>query len=393
MDQYRSVPRQCRRTAGNVDDGRRRVGAQRLDQRNRAITRRVDQHLVEAAQRGDALRGGLEQVGDAKFRVAVQPVQCRVGLRLRHQRSSTLDADHLRAAPGDRQGEVAQAAEHVGDALVLFRRQERHRAAHQHAVDAVVDLGEIQRRKAQFDGELGQGIGQRRRALGMKQRERGRPARLQVQRQTMPLGKLAQAALVTGADSLQYAQHENLLAVADGDLDLRDTVGNRQAGDQAAQFRQQCGNIRRQHFARLHGRDITAALLVKSDQHAALLRYQPHRQPRPLAVAPGRTVDRRIQHFGVQTADMPESVLEHALLGRCLGRRLQMLHAAAAADAEIPAARFTALCAGLQNAERSCLLVTGLSAEAGILDFLAGQGALDEYRLAFDVGDAATFVV
>ena len=78
--------------------------------------------------------------------------------RARHQRLAALDAQHLARPRGQRQREVAEAAEPVDHALVLLRVQQAQRARHQHAVDVRVDLGEVGRLERHGDAELGQRV-------------------------------------------------------------------------------------------------------------------------------------------------------------------------------------------------------------------------------------------
>ena len=56
----------------------------------------------------------------------------------------------------------------------------------------------------------------------------------------------------------------------------------------------------------------------KADQHRALLDDVAHRQARALPVVPGRALDRPQHALGPHLAEMPERVLERALLGRDL---------------------------------------------------------------------------
>ena len=77
-----------------------------------------------------------EEVGGDERRALGKSVGGRVLLRAPHQRRAAFHADGVRAEARDRQREVAEAAEEVGDALARLRREQRHRAPHEHAVDA-----------------------------------------------------------------------------------------------------------------------------------------------------------------------------------------------------------------------------------------------------------------
>ena len=86
---------------------------------------------------------------------------------------------------------------------------------------------------------------------------------------------------------------------------------------------------------------------------------------------------------------MPERVLEHALLDRDLRGDVEMLHPAAAADAEVRAARHHPLRAFAAQRRDLRLLPRVLAAPDRDLHFLARQRILDEHHLAFAVaGDA-----
>ena len=92
-------------------------------------------------------------------------------------------------------------------------------------------------------------------------------------------------------------------------------------------------------------------------------------------------------------ADVPQCVFEHALLGGRLRDRVEMLHRATAAGAEVGAARRHALTAGAQHAADLRAFVAWLAAIDGIFDRFAGQRAIDEQRLAIDMGHAPAFVI
>ena len=78
---------------------------------------------------------------------------------------------------------------------------------------------------------------------------------------------------------------------------------------------------------------------MEAHQHPALLGHMAHRNTGAVTVTPGRTIDGPQHDLCLGLAQMPEIVFQHALLHGNLGRRLQMLHGAATARAEIVAAR------------------------------------------------------
>ena len=103
------------------------------------------------------------RLAQTKRRRRRQAVELRVRFRPGDERLASLDPDHAGAAARDRQREIAQPAEEVGDALAGLRVEQLQRAAHEHAVDRGVDLREIRRREGHRDVEFGQRVGERRR--------------------------------------------------------------------------------------------------------------------------------------------------------------------------------------------------------------------------------------
>jgi hypothetical protein len=82
---------------------------------------------------------------------------------------------------------------------------------------------------------------------------------------------------------------------------------------------------------------------------------------------------------------MPERVFERPLLGRDLRADVQVLQRAAAADAEVRAARHDPLRARPAQRDQRRLLPVVLAPAHRDLHLLAGQRVLDEHDLAFGV--------
>ena len=144
--------------------------------------------------------------------------------------------------------------------------------------------------------------------------------------------------------------------------------------------------MRRQHRADLHVGQVAALALVEADQHRALLGHVAHRQPCPVAVAPGRPLDRPQDGLGPELAQVPEVVFQHPLLDRHLRHRVQVLHLAAAAGTgvqpEVRTARTDPLRRfAVDRGERGHLPVV-LALEGAGLDPFGGERALDEHHLA-----------
>ena len=104
-------------------------------------------------------------------------------------------------------------------------------------------------------------------------------------------------------------------------------------------------------------------------------------------------MDRRVDDAGPYLSDVPQRVLEHALLGGRLRDRIEMLHRTPAAHAEMLAPRYNALGAGLDDACHLGKVVTRPLAIDRIFDPLARKCPLDEDDLAVNVRDPATFVI
>ena len=187
--------------------------------------------LVERAERLDALRRGLEQVGGDEAGPRRQAVARGVLPGAAHQRGAAFDADDRRAAARDRQAEVAEPAEEVGDTLARLRCEQAQCTADQHPVDRRIDLRELGRRVGEAEVELRQGVGERR-CSGMERRRRVRPARSAARtgrragRRTRR-GGFASAA-VGGSSTRSTSSRGRGFAVADREFDLRQAVADGQ---------------------------------------------------------------------------------------------------------------------------------------------------------------------
>ena len=161
-----------------------------------------------------------------------------------HERRAALDADGGGAAARDRQREVADPAEEVGDALAGPRIEQHHRAAHEHPVDRRIDLRELGRRVGEREVEFGQRVGERRRAPRRSGVARSGPAGLQVELHVVRVGERRERAFVARPRAARGCaaparRRAPPVAVADRELDLRQPIAHRQRADQRAQLRQQ----------------------------------------------------------------------------------------------------------------------------------------------------------
>ena len=124
VHQHRRVAGQRRRIARHVDDAPRRRPSpgSALTSGDRAFARRIDQHACRAGpapRRSPAWpRTGWRRRNAS---AAARPLRAAFAAARAHQRGAAFDADDVRAAARDRQREVAEAAEEVGDALARLR--------------------------------------------------------------------------------------------------------------------------------------------------------------------------------------------------------------------------------------------------------------------------------
>ena len=309
------------------------------------------------------------------------------------QRLAAFHAHGLAALGGQRQREVAQATEQVGDAVGRLHFQQLQRARHHRAVDGVVDLGEVGRPIRHAQAELGHGVGQRVAMLGHQRMHRVRALGLQPPLHIVLVGEGAQHGDVVVGQRQQVAQHQRGHAVAQRHFHLRQAVGRGHRRDHGAQRHQQVADVARQHVAFAHVGHVAALALVKAHQHPALLGHHAHRQAGTVAVAPGRSMQRRQDAGRTQLADVPEGVFERTLLDRHLRGRFEMLHGTAATDAEMRAARRDALRRRAHDLVDPRDFIGRLAAHGGRRDPLAGQGAFHEHDLAIAAGDTPGFQV
>ena len=90
---------------------------------------------------------------------------------------------------------------------------------------------------------------------------------------------------------------------------------------------------------------------------------------------------------------MPQTVFQHPLLCGDLRSRVEVLHAAASADGVVGATRRNAQRRSLDYSTDMGDFVVRLFLMSDITDHFARQRALDKDHFAFEVGNAATFLV
>ena len=138
-------------------------------------------------------------------------------------------------------------------------------------------------------------------------------------------------------------------------------------------------------MALAHIGDVSRAPLAETDHYAALLLDAAHREPGSAPIAPLLAVDDRQQHFRLYFSNASQVVLQAALFRGHLRRGVGVLRRAAAAHAEVRAARRAAAgrLAQYFNGPGDVEFRFLLENPAG--DAFARQCAFDEHHLAFVV--------
>jgi len=96
--------------------------------------------------------------------------------------------------------------------------------------------------------------------------------------------------------------------------------------------------------------------------------------------------------LGANAADVPQGILQHALLDRDLGARIEMLQAAAAAVAEVRAERRHPLGTRLEHLDERGDFVRGFLVVRRAGDCFTRQRAFDKNSLAIAARNAAEFM-
>src|SRR5208282_3405604 len=131
----------------------------------------------------------------------------------------------------------------------------------------------------------------------------------------------------------------------------------------------------------------------EADEDVFFLGNVAHRETGTMPVTPGGAVDRREQLARLHPSDVPERILEHALLHRDLRRRIEVLQAAAATDAKIAAGGRHARGARDMELGDAREIVVALAAKDLDIGLLADQPAFDEHGLAVDPSDPTAFLI
>ena len=215
--------------------------------------------------------------------------------------------------------------------------------------------------------------------------------RLQVDRQSVLLAKRGQRRQIALAQWLHVAEHQRHQVVAGSEFDLRNRIDRVHAAEQVGEQADLGTQRRMHHFALLDlGDEAGVLLFAETDQHAALLHHVAYRQAALAPVTPRFAGKRRQPQLRRDLADAFEIFRQHALLGRDLRRRIEVLQRAAAAMREMPATRLDPMRRRHEHFDDIGLVEVAMTfAQFGQYLF-AQQRAADEHRLAVDAGHAAT---
>ena len=357
--------------------------------------------LVERPERFDALGVAANRLATRNVAVVREPVAARRSPRARRT-SDALPSTPTTAAPRRAIGSVKLPMPQKKSAMRSpgLRVEQRHRAPHQHPVDRRIDLRELGGREGELEIEFGQRVGERAAAPARNGAARRRAARLQAELDAVRVGECGERRFVVRARAARgcaaRARARRAVAVADRQLDLRQAIADRSARRSARAARAAASEILRgSTCARRHVGDVARFALVKADQHAALLRDVPHRQPRAMPVSPRRAVDRRQQQRrrarGRGATARPRAC---AAWRRPARRRRSAAASSRRRRRNAGSAASTRAGVRLQRSRRRARSRSvGLRLSVVIVDALAGQRAFDEHRLAVDARDAAALLV
>jgi len=193
--------------------------------------------------------------------------------------------------------------------------------------------------------------------------------------------KACSASRSAGARRLEHAEHQRRGVLAHRHLDLRDGLPRGEPCQERRQRRDEVPERRRQHGAGLERRDVGLGALAEADEHATALRHVLGAEPRPAPITGRRPRERRQPACGLHAPDARQRLGEFALFGRQLGRRIEMLQRAAAAEPEMGARSLDAVRRPTQHLQQLPLVVLTMAAHTTEPYLLRRQGARHERGL------------
>ena len=293
-------------------------------------------------------------VGDA--------VPRRIGASARHERRIALDAVDRGDLHRKRQAEVSEPAEEVERAIRGLRRQQLDCARHHELVERAVDLHEIGRRELDARGRARQLVAQRlrRRRGGATRLE---AAALQVERDAVIRSKSRSRSrsAASGSSSTRSTSAVALSATATSICATRRLMLRPPTSPASAATSAPTGGC--EHLATSRIREEGAAALAEADEDLAFLVHVLAAR-RAAAIAPHRPVSGGSQRSGRHAADALERLGHDAAFASSCAAWSRCCERAAAADAEMTAARRDAFGAAPQHLDDHSLVVAPLPAHA-----------------------------
>ena len=211
-----------------------------------------------------------------------------------------------------------------------------------------------------------------------------RPPGCSRMRSAVRLLERAQLLEVGLGQRIEHAQHEHPLAVGQRHFDLRNARAALMPVSSSASGADQRADRLGQHLATLHVRDVLALLLAKADEAAALLRDVARRRAARAAgsSSAGPTTAAATRRASTLPMRSRFSASSFCLAASCAAG-LEVLQRAAAAHAEVRAARRHASRRRLEHFDELGLIVLLVkAARGGSCMRSPGKRARDEHRLA-----------
>src|SRR5690606_18094169 len=289
--------------------------------------------------------------------------------------------------PGQRQAEVADAAEQVQHPLARPDVKPVQSLIDHLLVDAGVDLGEVAGGKMESQLLVIQPIG-RLSAVAAEAMQYCLAAGLKVAGQPMATGQLQQAMLVRLAQRLQMTHDQTGMQPAH-QLDMAETAATLHQLQLLGEIGQHLCELGDQYRATADLHQLAAGTLAIANLQPAAARILAHRQPGALAVAVLGPGECRHPAFGLQTGKVFQLLTQRLLLELQLGGLGDMLETATATQGNVRAGGFLPL--GTGGAQ---LLETRLDQLAARTyhprdHLFAGQPALDEHGAPLPAADTA----
>ena len=348
---------------------------------------RIQQHQIEAFPRPGHADYVAAQIRLVETGV-VDAVAPGILLGTGHHGELPLDPHHFTGLTGQRQGEVADAAEQIQHLVILGRPQPRQRLGHHALVDGAVDLNEVARGECKRQAIEG--------VARLKLLAQGFDAlirRLKVEVYPLGLGKRHQqgAIRLVGATSVAQQHHDALfgldeLRMPQLALALQAIEALAQGGDEG---REGIG----QHGAARHLHQVIGLTATEAHPGAATVLVKLDGETADPAIAAGLPLEHGLERRRLDVAKALEQADQPGLLDRLLIRFAEVLGTATAALAIMGAEGIDAI------GRRGHYLLQGgvgivlLVIDDASLDQLTGECPFDEDGLALMTADTDTVVV